>query len=255
MKSAAITMTALAVSIAMAAAGCGGAAEGRDTASTDLTGEQVIVALDLSGSQSQERRAEARRAVELAIDGLQYGDRIVLLQVHQRSASEDDAVRWQETVPMPEGEPTSLDRERLDAVKQAARSVARSIFENETAGRLPTTDLFATLHMAAEYTRGETMPTSIVLLSDMLQSAHGVEMSRDGGVPATGWIEEQRERGVLPQLNGACVTVIGADASTANGVAVRDFWTHYFDRAGAELAERNYRLIAASPDAVTCRPT
>jgi hypothetical protein len=86
----------------------------------------------------------------------------------------------------------------------------------------------------------------------MLQSAHGIEMSHGGGVPGTDWIERQRARGLLPRLDGACVTVIGADATSSNGVAVREFWKHYFERAGAVLAERNYRLLATGGQGITC---
>jgi len=238
----------------LASAACGGNARG-EVGQVVESQRQLIVALDLSGSQSEHGRAQARQALELVIEDLQFGDRIVLLQVHQRSAVEDAAVRWAENVASPENgsRPTSLDRERLDAVKQAARSVARAIFENEDAGQLPTTDLFATLHIAAEYVRDEpARHTTLVLLSDMLQSAHGVEMGRDGGVPPPGWLAQQRQAGLLPGLAGVCVVVVGADATTPNGVAVRNFWLDYFENAGATLAERNYRLIATDPSAVTC---
>jgi hypothetical protein len=189
------------------------------------------------------------------IEGLGYGDRIVLIQVHQRSADEGEASRWSETVPAPDPgrSPTSLDRERLDAVKQAARSVARSIFEGEGAGTLPTTDLFATLHVAAEFVRDAgRRPTDLVLLSDMLQSAHGVEMSGAGGVPGEAWIRAQSASGVLPRLSGACVTVIGADATTAHGIRVRDFWRTYFAESGATLSEGNYRLLATEGAQLGC---
>src|SRR5690606_34989494 len=103
--------------------------------------------------------------------------------------------------------------------------VARAIFENEAAGRLQTTDLFATLHIAAEYVRDEPdRETTLLLLSDMLQSAHGVEMGREGGVPPPTWLVAQSRAGLLPALAGVCVVVVGADATTPGGVAVRDFW-------------------------------
>jgi hypothetical protein len=235
-------------------AGCGGNAQGHDT-STIFAPRQLIVALDLSGSQSEARRNAARQALDRAIEGLGYGDRVVLLQVHQRAAAEDNAIRWAETAPLPpDGRaPTSLDRERLEAVKKAAHAVARSIFENEAAGRIPTTDLLATLHIAAEYVRDSGQrPTSLLLLSDMLQSAHGIEMSRPGGVPSADWLAQQQAAGLVPGLDGVCVSVVGADATTPNGLSVRTFWLRYFAMAGATLEERNYRLIATDASALTC---
>jgi hypothetical protein len=96
-------------------------------------------------------------------------------------------------------------------------------------------------------------PTQLVLLSDMLQSAHGVEMSRADGVPPAGWVESQAASGLLPRLDGSCVTVVGADATSANGVAVRDFWKKYLEASGASLPEANYRLIATGEAALGCR--
>lgn len=230
--------------------GCGRVAEGGEPVASPRV---IIIAVDLSGSQSEGRRAEARRALDLAVDQLGWGDRIVLLQVHQRSAAEDDAVRWSETVPVPRDprRPTSLDRERLDAVKQAARSVANTVFANDDAGRIPTTDLFATLHVVGEFVRDAgARATTLVMLSDMLQSAHGIEMSRD--VPPAEWVRREASRGLVPRLDGACIAVVGADATSRNGIAVRSFWKEYFAAAGATLDERNWRLIATDPAALRC---
>jgi hypothetical protein len=232
-----------------------GEARGGEAAAPAAAPRQLIVGIDLSASQSDGRREAARKALDLVIDELQYGDRIVLLQVHQRGAAEDGAQRWAETVPVPRDgrEPTSLDRERLDAVKQAARSVAETMFAHDAAGRLPTTDILATLHIAAEYMRdGGSRPATLVLLSDMLQSAHGIEMSRPGGTPGASWIEQQQASGVVPRLEGACVAVVGADATSPNGIAVRDFWQQYFEAAGASLEHDNYRLIATERGALRC---
>ncbi|MEX1183683.1 MAG: hypothetical protein WEF86_10655 [Gemmatimonadota bacterium] len=247
MKYAHMTTLAFAAAGIATLTGCDGQQPARASADTAAAPRQVIVALDLSGSQSEERRAQARNALDRVIDDLQFGDRLVLLQVHQRSASEDGVVRWQETVPAPDAgvNPTSLDRERLDAVKQAARSVAAAIFDDEAAGRIPTTDLIATLHVAGEYVRdADSRRSSLVLLSDMLQSAHGIEMAGDGGVPSADWILRQQHGSLLPQLQRACVIIVGADATTPNGIAVREFWTRYFEAAGATLSPRDYRLLA-----------
>jgi hypothetical protein len=244
--------TVLIASLALTACG---EARGGEAAAPAAEPRQLIVGVDLSASQSDGRRAEARKALDLVVDELQYGDRIVLLQVHQRGAAEDDAARWAETVPLPRepDEPTSVDRERLDAVKQAARSVAETMFAHEAAGHLPTTDILSTLHIAAEYMRDAgSRATTIVLLSDMLQSANGIEMARAGGTPGARWIEQQQISGVLPRLEGACVAVIGADATTPSGITVRDFWQKYLEAAGAVLHEDNYRLIATDRSALRC---
>jgi hypothetical protein len=240
--------------LSLLAAACGEARGGEATAPAHSP-RQLIVSIDLSASQSDGRRAAARKALDLIIDELQYGDQLVLVQVHQRSAAEDDVGRWAKTVPPPRDgrEPTSLDRERLEAVKQAARSVAQTMFAQEAAGQLPNTDIMSTMHIAAEYMRDAgSRLTTLVLLSDMLQSAGGIEMARPGGTPDARWIERQQASGLLPRLDGACVAVIGADATTPNGIAVRDFWRQYFEAAGASLDEDNYRLIATDRGTLRC---
>lgn len=215
---------------------------------------QYVLLLDLSGSQTAAKREAAQHAVSEVLARLGPGDRVVLMQVHQGSASEDGAVRWADTVPHMLGrEPTTLDRERAEQVRRAARSVAENIFAQGTAGRLPTTDLFSSLHVAGEYVRDAGgRRSTLVILSDMLQSANGIDMERAGGVPTESWIARQQAAGLLPRLRGACVAVIGADATSAAGVQVRRFWQAYFDAAGARLAEDDYRLIATGGAAPAC---
>jgi hypothetical protein len=214
------------------------------------TGRQLIVAVDLSGSQSDGRRAEAKRASGMIVDSMQFRDRLVILRVNQLSALEDNAVRWDETFPAPRSQPPgSLDREELEGARNAAHSVVDNVFSHESAGHLPTTDLIATLHAAGEYVRDANgRPTTIVLLSDMLQSAHGIEMSQT--VPGVEWIEEQDRQGLLPELSGACVIVIGADDTHSNGVAVRNFWHAYVEAAGGLLS--SYRLFATDLSSLRC---
>lgn len=214
------------------------------------TGRQLIVAVDLSGSQSDGRRAEAKRASSMIVDSMQFRDRLVILRVNQLSALEDNAVRWDETFPEPRSQPPgSLDREELEGARKAAHSVVDNVFGHEAAGHLPTTDIIATLHAAAEYVHDANgRPTTIVLLSDMLQSAHGIEMSRE--VPGAEWIEQQEREGLLPELRGACVIVIGADDTHSHGVEVRDFWHAYIEAAGGLLS--SYRLFATDLSSLPC---
>lgn len=256
--------------LGLAAAGCGsgpggegagGAAEGAagsrrgDVASETAGARQVIVLLDLSASQTPAMLAEARRFLDELVDRLSFGDRIVLLEVH-RSGVRDSVRRWQDTLPrLPDpGYVSSRDRARLQGARDAARSVARVFFDSARAGKALHTDLFATLHIAAEYARDSGgRETILVLLSDMLQSARGIEMEGLRRMPPPGWLEHQREAGLLPELDGACVVVVGADATTADGAAVRDFWLDYFGAAGAHLGREDYRLLAPAVGELGCR--
>ncbi|HEX6939173.1 MAG TPA: hypothetical protein VF158_07145 [Longimicrobiales bacterium] len=227
--------------------GAGGRAAGART-------RQVIVLLDLSASQTPAMLQESRRFLDGLVERLWFGDRVVLLEVH-RAGVRDAARRWADTLPrlMDPTHVSTRDRTRLAGARDAVRSVARAVFESARAGRAPHTDLFATLHVAAEYARdGGDRETVLVLLSDMLQSAGGIEMDGLRRMPPDGWIARQKAAGTLPDLRGACIVVVGADATSEQGVAVRDFWLEYFRAAGARLAAENYRLLAPDAGEIGC---
>ncbi|HEX7050814.1 MAG TPA: vWA domain-containing protein [Longimicrobiales bacterium] len=229
-----------------AATPAAGAADTGAAPTAAATPRQVIVLLDLSASQTPAMLAESRRFLDGLVERLGFGDRIVLLEVH-RAGVREAARRWADTFPrLPDpGHISMRDRTRLEGARDAARSVARAFFDSASAGKALHTDLFATLHIAAEYARdGGGRRTVLVLLSDMLQSDGNIEMERLRRMPPADWITRQRAAGVLPNLRGACVVVVGADATTRAGTAVRDFWVEYFEAAGARLRRENYRLLA-----------
>lgn len=204
---------------------------------------QVMAAIDISGSRSAHELAEGRAMLERVIDGLSYRDRVVLLEMHERGVR-DGRRSWADTMPsaLRLATPTAGDRQRLENAREAARAVIPIFFDSARLGRVPATDILATLQTVGEYRRdaGPRRPV-LVLLSDMLQSAGGIEMSRPSGVPGPEWVRSRKEAGLLPPLEGVCVLVIGADASTRHGLAVKQFWREYLAAAGAELDDANYR--------------
>jgi hypothetical protein len=233
---------------------CGGGGAASSGGGEARAPRQVIVVVDLSGSQTPEMLTKGKALLGQVIDGLSYGDQIVIIEMLQHSPREAARV-WADSIPRL-ADPTfvsSRDQNRLDGVRQGAHSVASQFFDTATAGKAAHTDIFSTLHVAAEFVRdaGGRQPV-LILLSDMLQSANGVEMEWLRQMPPPGWISVQRQGGLLPRLNGVCVTVVGADATTAAGVAVRDFWREYFTAAGTALEEKNYRLLASRIDRLGC---
>lgn len=244
-----------------AASACGsgsdGASEGRrvgarGASAAPATPRQWIVLVDLSGSRASHMLVEGKSFLKALVERIGYGDEIVLIEVHQGSATEN-VQRWSGSVP-PLEDPTFetvRDRQRLEGVRQGALAVVDEFFEREA--RAANTDILSTLHVVAEYVRDANGRRPVlIVLSDMLQSANGIEMERLRRMPEAGWIEAQREAGLIPELPGVCVGVIGADATTSNGAAVRKFWMDYFAAAGAELNERNYRIVAPAAGALGC---
>ena len=189
---------------------------------------------------------EARGYLEKVVDGLSYGDRLVLLEMY-RTGSRDSVGKFVQDMPDPirPGAITSYDRRELDAAKAGVKNALPIFFDPRFVGSVSTTDVLTTVHIASEYLRdaGER-EKELVLLTDMLQSTPTWEFEGARRMPPNGWVAEQASAGLLPSLEGACVVVIGADPTTPNGQRVRLFWNDYFEAAGAELDAGNYRLRA-----------
>jgi hypothetical protein len=252
-----LSVVILGGALAAVLVGCGGGEPGgrnaAATAASARTPRQTIVIVDLSGSRAAHMLTEGRRFLDEVVAGLDFGDRLVLIEMHQRSPV-DDVRRWADSIPMPPDPSfiTTRDRRMAEGVREGARAVAEKFFVPPS-GPAPHTDIFSTLQVAGEYVGSAgDRTTTIVLLSDMLQSANGVEMERARAMPGRGWVDERKATGRLPRLEGACIGVIGADASSENGKAVQDFWRYYFEALGARLEERNYRVLGTGVGGVKC---
>lgn len=245
--------TCVSASGLIALGGCGGGDSARDAVVTTRTPQQTIVIVDLSGSRAAHMLTEGRRFLDEVIAGLDFGDRLVLIEMHQRSPV-DDVRRWADSIPMPPDPSfiTTRDRRMAEGVREGARAVAEKFFVPPS-GPAPHTDIFSTLQIAGEYVRSAgDRATTIVLLSDMLQSSNGIEMERGRAMPGAAWVDQRKSTGRLPGLEGVCVGVIGADASSEDGKAVQEFWRYYFEAVGARLEERNYRVLGTGVGGVRC---
>lgn len=146
--------------------------------------------------------------------------------------------------------PSGRDKNQLLGTLKGVRSIIPSFFRDQPAGKALHTDIFTTTLVADEFVNdADGRPTTLIFLSDMLQSAQGFEMEKLARMPPPGWIEKQKRNGLIPDFHSACVVVVGADATTNEGVKVRKFWEVYFAASGAFLSQRNYR--ATPPATVT----
>lgn len=206
--------------------------------------QQVIAIVDLSGSQTAETLARHREYLDELVRRRSYGDQFVLLEMNRRHAT-DEVRRFVQDFPAPtNGEPTSYDARQLEGARSGALAVIPMYFDT-LAGSVATTDIISTLHVAGEYVQDRAdRRTTLVLLSDMLQSTSAFEMDGLKRMPDADWLKQQAELGVLPHFEGVCVVVVGANTSDQNGSAVRTFWESYFEETGAVLRAGNYRLRA-----------
>ena len=217
-------------------------------------GRQTIVAVDLSGSQTSGQLASSRAFADAAVEDLSYGDDFVIMEMSRQGVGAD-LKRYEVSIPKLKDSTfvPSNAKTDLDGRKDGLRSILPVIFNPALAGKIPNTDVLATVFAAAEYVRrADGRPTTLVLLSDMLQSDGKINFQNGRGIPGPDWIETQQRMGTIPSLKGVCVVVVGADASTAGGVAVKRFWQQYFTAAGATLPDSSFRLLAAGSTDLGC---
>ncbi|HEU4882922.1 MAG TPA: hypothetical protein VFT45_11765 [Longimicrobium sp.] len=248
----------IALSILAASGGCqdeGSRTAGDSDSSAKHTavadsGTQFVVAVDLSTSLTATERASHEALLHALVAELNYGDRLVLLKTHAAGIRDTSTARMV-TMPTPRGtHPLQREKDELELARQTADLYVTSLFKTPP---INGSDLFATMHSAGERAREATGGRKVlVVLSDMLQCTTAVCMEQAGGLPDSAWIAGQKQQGLVPQLDGVCVSIVGVDATTAQGVSVREFWRHYFQTAGAEFNPQRYVHSASSPGVLRC---
>jgi hypothetical protein len=243
-------LAGMCAAVAILASGCADPPPAR--ASAEMATERpheartVVAVVDFSGSQTSHSVGDARRYLETVVQGLSYGDRLVLLEMY-RTGSRDSVGRFVQDMPKPirADAVTSYDRRELDAARRGVLNALPIFFDPALIRAVPTTDLFTTMHIAAEHLHDAgSRPKELLLLSDMLQSTPVFEFEGARRMPPDGWLAAQTQERLLPRLEGTCVVVIGADHTTPHGQRVRRFWSDYFAATGALLDVDNYRVRA-----------
>jgi hypothetical protein len=221
--------------------------DARPTPTASLT----AIIVDRSTSRTPAEIEQDRQLVQSIIDTLDFGDRILIQEVHHAGRA-DDAPRWWTDMPASSKSAgaTPVDSQSLRRARQAAALAAKEILEN---GRPNRTDLMSNLFDVADLVRpGQFQRWRIILLSDMLQSTTDIDMEKRGGIPSSDWIAERQQRGLLPRLNGGCIVVVGADRSKPPGDSVFTFWQEYFRASGTDLLAANYRYTVFSGKELEC---
>ena len=225
-----------------AAAGCDGSAGADDGRPAADPNDLVVFVYDRSASISDFQLERARELTDQRVGELDYGDRIAALEVLQRSLSEPPK-RWTQRVPEREFTDAQVRRDSVSKARflRDAEDYLRQYTDPEDRGDIRFTDILATLHdVGSEVQAYDDYRAIVYLFSDMLQSDGAIEMEGARNMPAEDWVEARDRQGRLPDLEGACVMVVGARTDTRLGQRVKDFWSEYFEATGAELLDRNY---------------
>ena len=209
--------------------------------------------IDISGSRTKTELEESRKLLDDLIDRLEAGDHLTLIEVYQ--GGRQPARQWSDSIraPRKEGELTGSDRRRLDDFKAIARIQTSILFDSVRAKEIQSTDIFGTLARASDYAfASKNRPTTLLLLSDMINETPAVNMTSRADIPDDSWIRHLAAAKRIPQLRGVCVVVAGADVSSARGAAIREFWDKYFEAAGTHVSPDNYRNMISDPSEITC---
>jgi hypothetical protein len=223
----------------------------------DIASGLFVVAVDRSTSQTAAELNDQAAIIGILVDQLSYGDRLILQRAHA-TGLRDQAPSY--TVQMPAAlnpaNPLNREEQALAATKRIEGPRLAGLLRDHTTN---STDLLATIHTAAEHLSGRRrleaagqQPTTLVIVSDMLQCDDALCIERLGTVPALSWITELHEKRLVPSLDGVCIKVIGADASTEHGVFVRDFWMEYFKIARARINSADYRYAPPAQGVFDC---
>jgi hypothetical protein len=235
--------------LAVVAIGCDNAVGGEPP----NPGHSYIVGIDISGSRNKTELDESKKLLEGVIDHLQVGDHLTLIEVYQ--GGRVPARQWSDSTrtPRKSGEPTASEKRRLEDFKEIARMQTSILFDSARAKGILSTDIFGTLTRAADYAKAtRNRPTTLLLLSDMMNETPDVMMTKQADIPGNRWIKELVVEKRIPRLDGVCVVVAGADVTTERGAAIRSFWDKYFEAAGTRVSPDNYRNMISDPAEVAC---
>ena len=237
------------IAFALTITGCDSAVGSEST----NPGHSYIVGIDISGSRTRSELDESKQLLNGLIEKLEPGDKLTLIEVYQ--GGREPARQWSDSIRTPRNpkQLTGSDRRRLEDFRNIARMQTSILFDSVRAKQIQATDIFGTLTRAADYAKASrNRPTTLLLLSDMINETPDVRMTTMQEIPGRTWIRERVDAKRIPQLRGVCVVVAGADVSSARGAAIRDFWDKYFAAAGTTVSSDNYRNMISDPSEVNC---
>jgi hypothetical protein len=216
--------------------------------------EQLVFVYDRSGSIQNHELEHARELTRERLRSLDYGDRVVALELLELELSEEP-VRWATQVPEREFPNQLVPRDSIAKSRfiQDIQDYIPRFSEPEGREDIGGTDILSTLHLVeAEMRAAPSHRTTIILFSDMLQANRVMNLEGLTRMPAENWIQDQAARGTLPNLTGLCVVLVGPREDEPMFQVVKDFWQKYFEVTGATLRDENYNYRPVSIPETPC---
>lgn len=214
----------------------------------------ALFVFDRSTSIEDYQLELAQQLANERISALRHGDHLAAFQVLQLSLAEPPR-RWSQAVPEREFDDREIARDSITLARflRDAKDYLRPFSAAADRDNITGTDLLSTLHDVGEEVRAhpEHAPT-LYLFSDMLQSNRMIDMEGLRRMPRDGWAEAAAASGMLPDLRGLCVVIVGARVDTESAQRVKKFWIDYFEATGATLSAENYMHRPVSVGSEPC---
>jgi hypothetical protein len=211
---------------------------------------QYTVLLDVSASRPPAMIADGERFMDIIIDHMSYGDRLVVLQMYEEGVNEAKG-DLDLSLLKPSDSLTLDEKEELTTARNVLKEPVHLFFRRAQTRPVTHTDILTTLSIASENI-ADGKRNELIVLSDMLQSSKEFEFEHLKRMPPPDWIAKHKQEGLVRPLDGACVIAVGADPSTREGVVIRGFWQKYFEASNATLSAKNYRTTSPSDDSSWC---
>lgn len=216
---------------------------GRAMAGSGKASSKLYVAfVDVSGSiDTYDAAQDAWDKIRAALNP---GDRVVLGRITANSYSEYRPIL---DVELPAHSVTDKEIDRLEAEKQILGDIEQALqtaIEVPKNGRPQRTDIFGALNVAADIFAMDAMRDGVlVLMSDMVEDTAEQNFSKCDFTPTfiESVIEERRSVGLLPDLLGARVYIVGPSGyDMRRTYQMRDFWTNFFMAANGVIPAGGY---------------
>lgn len=228
-------------------AGCTAPATNSPASGKERT-KTVVLLVDFSGSSSAFRDTY-RDAFPTITTRLQAGDAVAAFPINGASLGSAPGVLVSLDIETTE-QPNDLLRRKEEKRIRAEVSARKEQIESRLAefvsqpAKAKKTEILAGLQNAGKVIRQLGRERAvIVVFSDMVEESQALDLSRavPSGERAAKWLEEARQKGLVPDLQGAEIYVVApSGAESSQWSALQGFWSACFRVAGASLRPENY---------------
>ena len=233
-------LAALTVPLLAGQVGCGTQSDASTPPPAPPRTAHYVAILDRSTSITPSEEQAFRRSVAEIVEGLEFGDRFTFFVAYSEGRRDGTgSINRDMPGALNPAFPAPAETRALESARESLRRATTPLLD---APPTDYTDLLSSLRTAEEYFRASPSDDRVlVLFSDML---HCTRQSPSLCMESSGWRATPED--LAGALDGVCVWVLGADASTAMGTKAREYWLGYFQAAGAEASADRY-------DITTCR--